>query len=151
MIDKEYLKNHAEHRKELQDELQRYEVEHGYSYYGKSPSNIDGMPHGNGNKRSVYDNVENVIDNGAYIEKLEKIIDDERLKIEELLRLLEKANQKSVIRYRYYNCLEWDEIAFYMYGNKRDYCDKYEHYKQKAQKVHGTAIANMISLQRKEE
>lgn len=149
MIDKEYLRGHEEHRKELQDELQRYELENGCSYYGRSPSNIDGMPHATfANSSGVYDQVNRKLDSETYIDKLETLVNQERIEIEKVLNLLTKANQKSVIRYKYYNCLDWDDVAFYMYSNRRDYCEKTDYYKNKAQKIHGTALANMIKAQK---
>ena len=152
MVDKEYLRRHAENRKELQDELQRYELDHGRSYYGKSPSDIDGMPHAQGGiSDRTFNNALKPEDMGAYINDLQAKILEEKREIENALKLLKKACQKSVIRYKYYNCLDWDDVAFYMYGGRRDYVDREEYYKQKAQKVHGAALANMIRQQQEEE
>lgn len=149
MIDKEYLRTHAEHRKELQDELQRYELDHGHSYYGKSPSNIDGMPHAVGGfLNGTYDQVNRTIDTETYIDKLETLVNEEQREIEKVLKLLNKADQKSVIRYKYYNCLEWEDVAFYLYCNNRNYCENTDYYKNKAQKIHGAALANMIKAQK---
>lgn len=151
MIDKEYLRRHAEKRKELQDELQRYELDQGCSYYGKSPSDIDGMPHAHGGiSDRTFNNAVNAGDT-TLIRELRADIAEEEIEIEKAVRLLNRACQKSVIRYKYYNCLEWDDVAFYMYGNRRDYVDKAEYYKQKAQKVHGAALANMIRMQRERD
>ncbi len=151
MIDKEYLRRHAEKRKELQDELQRYELDQGCSYYGKSPSDIDGMPHAHGGiSDRTFNNAVNAGDT-TLIRELRADIAEEEAEIEKAVRLLNRACQKSVIRYKYYNCLEWDDVAFYMYGNRRDYVDKAEYYKQKAQKVHGAALANMIRMQRERD
>lgn len=151
MIDKEYLRNHEENRKELQDELTRYELDHGYSYYGRSPSDIDGMPHGSANTGGIYNQLDSKIDTETNIDRLGKLVRLEEIEIEKVLNLLTKANQKSVIRYKYYNCLEWDDVAFYMYSNKRDYCERTDYYKNKAQKIHGTALANMIRVQRESQ
>lgn len=147
MVNKEFLRNHQEHRRELQDELQRYELDHGFSYYGKSPSNIDGMPHASGNPSSVYDQIDRSLDIETYIDKLEAIINQEKKEIEEVLAQLKKASEKSVIRFKYYNCLEWDDVAFYMFSDRRDYCNRTEFYKNKAQKIHGAALANMMRIQ----
>lgn len=149
MINKEYLRNHAEHRQELQDELQRYELNHGCSYYGKSPSNIDGMPHGQGGVgNNTFGKVEQDVDTEKNIKELEYLVNEEQKAIEAVLTLFSRANQKAVIRYKYYQCLDWEDVAFYMYGNKTDYLDKQNYYKQKAQKVHGAALENMLRLQR---
>lgn len=151
MVDKEYLRRHAEHRKELQDELQRYELDHGCRYYGKSPSNIDGMPHASSGGSSVFDKIEKDMDTVTYIDKLETLVNVERIEIEKVIRLLRSAEQKSVIRYKYFSCLDWEDVSFYMYGNKRDYCKRSDYYKQKAQKVHGNALKNIIRMQRESD
>ena len=147
MIDKIYLRMHAEHRSELEAELRRYELINGMSPY-RSPSNTDGMPHASGGINDTTANaVINKLDSSSLIGHLRKIINDEERKIESVLALLPKADQKTVIRIKYYQLYEWDDVALFLYGDKRDYAGNSEKYKIKAQKLHGAALANMSRVQ----
>lgn len=151
IIDKEFLREHAEHRKELRDELQRYELTHGASYYGKSPSNIDGMPHVHGGGNATMDSVIRKYDTETYIDKLETLVNKEQRQIEEVLRKISKANQKYVIRLKYYHCLDWEDITDHMYGDVRGYFEHMEKYKTKCIRVHGLALQNIIKAQKEEQ
>lgn len=147
IIDKEFLREHAEHRKELRDELQRYELTYGVSYYGKSPSNIDGMPHVHSGGNATLDSVIRDYDAETYIDKLETLVNKEQRQIEEVLKKIVKANQKYVIRLKYYHCMDWDDIADQMYADIRGYCNNLEKYKKKAIRVHGLALQNILKVQ----
>ena len=148
IIDKEFLREHAEHRKELRDELQRYELTHGISYYGKSPSNIDGMPHVHSGGNATMDSVIRNCDAETSIDKLESLVNGETRQIEEVLKKLTKANQKYVIRLRYYHYMDdWDDVAEQMYGDKRGYWEHQEKYKTKALRIHGMALKNILKVQ----
>ena len=134
IIDKEFLKKHVEHRKELRNELQRYELSFGVSYYGKSPSNIDGMPHAHNSGDATYENVMRECDARNCIDKLEKLINQEYSQIEKILEKVVDADQKHVIRLKYYNGMDWDDIADQMYGDVRNYCNNVEKYKTKVKR-----------------
>lgn len=147
MVDKEFLRIHAEHRSELEDELRRYELMNGVSFY-RSPANNDGMPRASGGiSDPTSDAVIKPLDWNRLIEKLEELIREEEAEIEAVLALLPKAKQKTVIRIKYYQRYDWDDVALFMYGDMRDYARNSEKYKTKAQKVHGTALANMRRVQ----
>lgn len=147
MVDKEFLRIHAEHRSELEDELRRYELMNGVSFY-RSPANNDGMPHASG---GISDPTANAIikelDSSGLIAYLERTIRKEETEIEAVLALLPKARQKTVIRIKYYQRYDWDDVAVFMYGDKVDYSRNPEKYKIKAQKIHGAALANMKRVQ----
>ena len=147
MVDKEFLRIHAEHRSELEDELRRYELMNGVSFY-RSPADNDGMPHASG---GISDTTANAIikqlDSSNLINYLEKTIRQEEAEIEAVLALIPKARQKTVIRIKYYQRYDWDDVALFMYGDKMDYVRNAEKYKTKAQKIHGAALANMKRVQ----
>lgn len=151
IIDKEFLREHAEHRKELRDELQRYELTHGVSYYGNSPSNIDGMPHCHSVGNATMDSVIRKSDTETYIDKLETLVNKEQRQIEEVLKKIVKANQKYVIRLKYYHCLDWDDIADQMYGDIRGYYNNLDKYKTKCMRVHGLALQNILLVQKEDQ
>lgn len=147
MVDRDFLLAHAEHRNEYEDELRRYELINGVSFY-RSPSNNDGMPHAAGGiSDPTASNLINKLDSGWLIEKLEKLIKEEEQQIEAILNQIPKATYKTVIRIRYYQRYEWDDVALFMYGDRRDYARDTEKYKTKAQKIHGAALAYMKRVQ----
>lgn len=150
MIDKEFLRIHAERRNELEDELRRYDQMNGASYY-RSPASNDGMPHSSGGiSDPTADPVIKKFDSSTFIGKLHQIITEEETAIEAVLAKLPKANQKTVIRIKYYQRYEWDDVALFMYGDKMDYARNTEKYKKKALNIHGTALANMKRVQEAE-
>lgn len=147
MVDKEFLRIHAEHRSELEDELRRYEMMNGESFY-RSPANNDGMPHASGGiSDPTASNVINKYDCNTFLHKLDKLVKEEEAEIEAVLALLPKAKQKTVIRIKYYHRYDWDDVAIFMYGDMADYSRNPEKYKVKAQKIHGAALANMRRVQ----
>lgn len=147
MVDKDFLKIHAEHRSELEDELRRYEMMNGNTFY-RSPSDIDGMPHAlGGSSDKMADAVIRKTDSSTFIGALKEQIKKEEAEIEAVLALLPKAKQKTVIRVKYYNLYDWDDVAMFMFGDKSDYSRNTEKYKEKAQRIHGTALANMKKVQ----
>lgn len=149
MIDKDYLRMHTEHRLELEDELRRLELMGDPITY-KSPSNIDGMPHAIG---GAYDKMADAIikrtDSDTRISYLNAKVKEEEQAIEQVLSHLPMARQKTVIRIRYYQNYDWDDVALFMFGDQSDYASNSEKYKSKAQKIHGTALANMKRIQEK--
>lgn len=148
VIDKKFLRDHAEKRKELCDELERYELNNGKSYYGKSPSDINGMPNGSSEYQSKTESSAiRRCDTESYIGNLEQEIKEETRRIDELIKILPTAKEKYVIRLKYYQCLEWDDITDWMYGNVSGYCRNTEQYKQKAMKIHGIALSKMVAYQ----
>lgn len=147
MVDKIYLRMHAEHRSELEAEIRRHELIYGTSPY-RSPSNTDEMPHASGGINDTTANaVIKKLDPSSYIGRLDKIVQDEEREIEAVLALLPKADQKTVIRIKYYHRYDWDDVAMFIYGDKVDYVGNSEKYKVKAQKLHGAALANMKNVQ----
>ena len=150
MIDKEFLRIHAERRNELEDELRRYDQMNGASYY-RSPASNDGMPHSSGGiSDPTADAVIKPLDLSKQLDKLRKLIWVEEEAIETVLAKLPKANQKTVIRIKYFQRYDWDDVALFMYGDKMDYARNTEKYKKKALNIHGTALANMKRVQEAE-
>ena len=113
MIDKAFLKQHYEMVREYQQEVQRLE-QYDDSVIMPSPSNMDGMPHVIGNHS---DNTSLWVVRKTLMEEniaeLRKILSEDEVRIESIVKKLSKANEKTVIRLRYINCLSWDEIVFF--------------------------------------
>lgn len=151
MVDKEFLIAHAEHRCELEDELRRYELMNGESFY-RSPAGNDGMPHASGGiNDSTANSIIRKLDSSNLIGQLQRMIQQEEEMIEAVIALLPKAKQKTVIRIKYYQRYDWDDVALFMYGDMMDYARNTEKYKKKALNIHGTALANMKRVQEQQK
>lgn len=66
-----------------------------------------------------------------------------RKEIEEIIRHLRNTEERAVIRLRYLDRTEWDEVLEIMFGNKSDFNDRFETYRRRMYRVHGTALVNM--------
>lgn len=66
-----------------------------------------------------------------------------RKEIEEIVRHLKNTEERAVIRLRYLDRTEWDEVLEIMFGGKRDFQDRFETYRRRMYRVHGTALINM--------
>lgn len=110
-------------------------------------ANLTGMPKSHS---PVYDRmadvVSKIVDLEAEITALVKKRDDEAKSIEALVKKLNKAGEKAIIRSRYLDLEEWEDVLFVLFGNKEDFDDKYEDYKQKMFRWHRAAITNLAGL-----
>lgn len=147
MIDKEFLSLHYELINEYQQEVQRLE-----EYSGKAvpltPVDMDGMPHAVGvhsDRTASWVMRKSLLEES--ISELQKVIVDEEKQIESVVRQLRRAKEKTVIRLRYINGLSWDDVTFFFYGDKQDYCEQADWYKMKVLRVHGSALKNIVKVQ----
>lgn len=77
-------------------------------------------------------------------------LDAERKAIESILKHLQRADERAVIRFRYLMGLDWYEVADAMYGGRTDYLDKEESYLKRVFRLHGSALLS-IAVYLKEE
>lgn len=66
-----------------------------------------------------------------------------RREIEALVRRLKSPEERQVIRLRYLDRTEWDEVLEIMFGSKSDFEDRYETYRRRMYRDHGAALVNM--------
>lgn len=66
--------------------------------------------------------------------------------IESLIRKLEKPDERAIIRVRYLDHEEWEDVMFVLFGNRSDYNQKYDAYKQTMFRRHRSAIAELAKL-----
>lgn len=69
-----------------------------------------------------------------------------RKKIESIVRRLKNTEERQVIRMRYLDRTEWDEVLEIMFGSKPDFEDRFETYRRRMYRVHGTALVNMEKI-----
>ena len=99
---------------------------------------------------TVYDRL---TDNIAKKDELERDIkeliaerDSERRELESIIRRLRKSGEKAVIRMRYIDAEDWNDILDMLFGSKDDFEEKYDNYKQRMFRLHSAAISNMAAL-----
>lgn len=128
---------------EISNENERYErIED--KIYSLGGSGISDMPK---NKGSVYDRISDAVSKKVDLEKrIKKLIaqrDAEEVALENLIRLLEKPNERAVIRMRYLDNEEWEDVQMLLFGKCKDFIDNYENYKQKMFRLHTAALEHL--------
>lgn len=110
-------------------------------------SNLTGMPKA---PSPVYDRMADmvcrIIDLKNEIQLLVNERDKERDAIEALVKKLDKAGERAIIRSRYLDLEEWEDVQFVLFGSKADFDDKYEDYKQRMFRWHRSAVSNLAQL-----
>ena len=132
--------------KQIDNEIERLERMEDKLYSLGSPTMSD-MPK---SKNSVYDKmadrVARKVDLEATIKELISYRNSERITIEGMVRRLRNADERAVIRMRYLDLEEWEDILYMLFGSKKDYDDKYDNYKQRMFRLHSAAISDMSVL-----
>lgn len=99
---------------------------------------------------SVYDRmadtVARIVDLENEIRQLVYERDEERKAIEALVRNLGKAGERAIIRSRYLDLEDWEGVQFLLFGNKADFDNRYDDYKQRMFRWHRTAIENLANI-----
>lgn len=67
-----------------------------------------------------------------------------RSRMEYVLSQIRDSYERMVIRERYQDCEDWEDIAYHMYGRKSDYADKTDSYQRRMFRKHGDALYDMI-------
>lgn len=99
---------------------------------------------------SVYDRmadtVARIVDLENEIRQLVYERDEERKAIEALVRNLGKAGERAIIRSRYLDLEDWEDVQFLLFGNKSDFDSRYDDYKQRMFRWHRAAIENLANI-----
>lgn len=143
---KERLRDYRSMNKEIENQIERLErMEMKISSIG-SPVLSD-MPK---SSSAVYDrmasSVARKVDFENEIKELIAERDSERCSLESLIRQLKKPDERAVIRMRYLDIEDWEDILMMIFGGQRDFNDKYDNYKQRMFRLHSAAISNMAAL-----
>lgn len=140
-ITREYLERYKVLRKEIEMEQDRF-LAISEKTLGLSRGIRDGMPRGNTKDKDVLGL--NVGIKDEIEKKLRAALKQERCMrecIEVGLRYkLDDAQQRNVIRLRYIDCLEWSEVRYLMFGNKRDFYEEEEKYSRRMFRIHKKAL-----------
>ena len=143
---KERLRDYRSMNKEIENQIERLErMEMKISSIG-SPVLSD-MPK---SPSTAYDrmasSVARKVDFENEIKELIAERDSECRSLESLIRQLKKPDERAVIRMRYLDIEDWEDILMMIFGGQRDFNDKYDNYKQRMFRLHSAAISNMAAL-----
>ena len=132
--------------KEIDNEIERLERLQMKAYSPSSP-NLTGMPKA---PSSTFDRLayaaSKIADLEDEISALMRERDQERKDIEELVKLLDKPDERAVIRLRYLDSEEWDDIIVVLFGYKEDYDEKFDNYKQRVFRLHSSAVMKLSEM-----
>ena len=107
-------------------------------------NHLSGMPKApSGPYDKIADSVARIVDLENEIKDLVRKRDEERRAIEMLALTLKNPSERAVIRSRYLDLEEWDDVQFVLFGSNEDYDSNFDDYKQKMYRWHRTAIRNM--------
>lgn len=136
---KEKLKEYGEVKKEYDLQLMRYMEKKEKLYEPKTPSSGDG---GTGTREGEHlsDALSELQEMEEEILKLKEVKREKRMTVQELIEKLPKAEERSIMRLRYFDGKSWDDIAKTMYNE----CD--ETFIRKLHRAHGRAIGYLTDL-----
>ena len=131
---------------EIDNEIERLERLEDRASSASSP-NLSGMPKAPSSTqdRMAY-MVAQIGDLRTEIEELVKERETERKAIEAIVKKLDKACERAVIRSRYLDLEEWEDVQFVLFGSKADFDDKYDDYRQRMFRWHRSAICNLANI-----
>ena len=130
--------------KEIRYELDRLERLEEKATSPSSPV-LSGMPRSPGfTNTAIPDKVSKIVELRNEIEELVSFRDSEEVAINTMIGFLVKPEERAVIRIRYLDNEDWEDVLFVLFGAEKDLNDKYEEYKQKMFRWHRSAIQNMV-------
>ncbi|WP_455506443.1 DUF1492 domain-containing protein [Gemmiger formicilis] len=70
----------------------------------------------------------------------------ERQAIEALIQQLAKPDERAVLRLRYFDRGEWEEITGVLFGDRADYIEKADTYQKRTFRLHGSALLALAKV-----
>ncbi len=108
---------------------------------------LSGMPRGSGTPTDRTGMM--VIRKLELEEKVKATIEKERAEnaaIEVMIDRLDKPDERAIIRLRYFDRAEWDEITSVLFGDRTDYVDKLDTYQKRTFRLHGSALLALAKV-----
>lgn len=87
--------------------------------------------------------IEDKIELEQYIKHLTESQKQKKKLIEQLLLRLRKADEKAVIRSRYLDLSEWEDVNMLLFGGLEDFFDREDSYMRRTHKLHASALYNI--------
>ena len=67
----------------------------------------------------------------------------ERHYFEKILKSFKLADERAIIRMRYFMRMSWEEVNYSIFGGSKDYVDKEESYRRRTMKLHENALLHI--------
>lgn len=138
------LQAYAEMRRDHEIQLERLERLRASMEY-KSPS-FDSIPGGNGSNDKMINSVAEIIELEKEIGDDLQIMETERKALDHLIRKISKADERAVIRLKYFDGMGWTDIARAIYHKEPDFKRAGSMYLQKSYKLHGSALVSLARI-----
>lgn len=85
-------------------------------------------------------------------ERVAELAAQERSEHDDLERIIARvtnAQQRALLRLRYFDLMEWQDIAFSFFGDRVDFLTEEHDYVTKCYRLHTRAVSSMCSVQRR--
>ncbi|MGP1348501.1 MAG: DUF1492 domain-containing protein [Stomatobaculum sp.] len=142
---KEHLQAYADMRRDHENQLERLDRLRASAEY-KSPS-FESMPGGGGGEKDKMTNyVAEVIELEKEIGSALQIMEQERKELDHLIRKIQKADERAVIRMKYFDGMGWTDITHVLFHREDDYKQAGRQYQQRTYKLHGSALVSLAKI-----
>lgn len=82
-------------------------------------------------------------------EQITKAIDEERAErraIDSMIEEIGDPDERAVLRLRYFDRAEWEDVTFALYGDRADYIDRAATYERRTFRLHGRALLTLARV-----
>lgn len=141
---KERLQAYAEMRRDHEIQLERLERLRASMEY-KSPS-FDAIPGGSGGNDKMINSVAEIIELEKEIGDDLQIMEAERKALDHVIRKIPKADERAVIRMKYFDGMGWTDITRAIFHREPDYKHAARTYQQRTYKLHGSALVSLAKI-----
>ena len=140
---KERLRRYTDLLREIKNQRERLDCLME-TYGDPSSSDLSGTPRPKGGVSDPTANAaERITDLREKIQRKEAQEKIERAALEDLTEHMDDPDERLVIQLKYIDQVEWDDITFRLFGNLRDYTEKFEGYQRRTFRIHGRALLNL--------
>lgn len=140
------FKAYKDLNREIDLEIERLERLEAKAASPTSPV-LSGMPlvHG-AQQHRIEESIARISELKAEIKELMERRDAERKALDALICRLQKPDKRLVLRLRYLDAEEWESVLYIMFGEKEDFSEKYDSYKQRVFRYHKAALRELENI-----
>lgn len=140
------FKAYKDLNREIELQIERLERMEDKAAAPSSP-NLSGMPKSSSPQQDrLASDVSKIVDLKTEIQKLMERRDTERKLLDGLISRLQNPDKKTVLRLRYIDAEEWEDVLFVVFGGKEDFSEKYDNYKQRIFRYHKAALEELENI-----
>lgn len=145
---KERLQQYAEMCRDFENQHERY-IRLVASLESPKVQSFDAMPGGSPSGDALANKVALKIELEEELKSDKEALDAERRELEKIIRKLKKADERAVVRMKYFDGMDWVDICHTLYHKQKDYKRMTRQYMDKSYKLHGAALINLaMALER---